>query len=56
MEVLINTLKEMVPFIKDWGALIIAGISLLVAVISLFKSSKACKGYSKMQRAMWRKS
>ena len=41
MEVLINTLKEMVPFIKDWGALIIAGISLLVAVISLFKSSKA---------------
>ena len=41
MEVLINTLKEMVSFIKDWGALIIAGISLLVAIISLFKSSKA---------------
>lgn len=41
MEVLISTLKEMVPFIKDWGALIIAGISLLVAIISLFKSSKA---------------
>ena len=34
-------LKEVVPFIKDWGALIIAGISLLVAIISLFKSSKA---------------
>ena len=41
MEVLISTLKEMVLFIKDWGALIIAGISLLVAIISLFKSSKA---------------
>ena len=41
MEVLISTLKEMVSFIKDWGALIIAGISLLVAIISLFKSSKA---------------
>ena len=41
MEVLISTLKEMVSFIKVWGALIIAGISLLVAIISLFKSSKA---------------
>lgn len=41
MKVLISTLKEMVLFIKDWGALIIAGISLLVAIISLFKSSKA---------------
>ena len=41
MEVLISTLKEMVSFIKDWGALIIAGISLLVAIISLSKSSKA---------------
>ena len=41
MKVLISTLKETVPFIKDWGALIIAGISLLVAIISLFKSSKA---------------
>ena len=41
MEVLISTLKEMVSFIKDWGALIIAGISLLIAIISLFKSSKA---------------
>ena len=29
------------PIIKDWGALIIAGISLLVAIISLLKSSKA---------------
>ena len=26
MEVLISTLKEMVSFIKDWGALIIAGM------------------------------
>lgn len=41
MEVLINILQEVVLFIKDWGALIIAGISLLIAVISLFKSSKA---------------
>lgn len=41
MEVLISTLKEMVLFIKDWGALIIAGISLLVAITSFFKSSKA---------------
>ena len=41
MEVLIGILKEVVPFIKDRGALIIAGISLLVAIISLFKSSKA---------------
>lgn len=41
MEVLIGILKEVMPFIKDWGALIIAGISLLVAIISLFKSSKA---------------
>ena len=41
MEVLIGILKEVVPFIKDWGALIIAGISLLIAIISLFKSSKA---------------
>ena len=31
----------MTPVIKDWGALIIAGISLLVAIISLLKSSKA---------------
>lgn len=41
MEVLINALKKTVPFLEDWGALIIAAISLLVAVISLFKSSKA---------------
>ena len=34
-------LSKYLPFIKDWGALIIAGISLLVAIISLFKSSKA---------------
>ena len=41
MGVLISMLREVVSFIKDWGALIIAGISLLVAIISLFKSSKA---------------
>ncbi|MBQ2661359.1 MAG: hypothetical protein IJF80_01745 [Clostridia bacterium] len=41
MEVLINALKKAVPFLEDWGALIIAAISLLVAVVSLFKSSKA---------------
>ena len=31
----------MEPSIQDWGALIVAGISLLVAIISLIKSSKA---------------
>ena len=41
MEVLISMLREVVSFIKDWGALIFAGISLLIAIISLIKSSKA---------------
>ncbi len=41
MEVLINALQKVVPFLEDWGALIIASISLLVAIISLAKSSKA---------------
>lgn len=41
MEVLTNILQEVVCFIKDWGALIIAAISLLIAIISLIKSSKA---------------
>lgn len=41
MEVLIKILQKTVPFLKDWGAIIIAAISLLVAVISLSKSSKA---------------
>ena len=41
MEVLICIFQKVVTFIEDWGALIIAGISLLVAVISLVKSSKA---------------
>lgn len=41
MEDLIKDFTEIVSFIKEWGALIIAGISLLVAIISLFKSSKA---------------
>lgn len=41
MEVLINILQEVVIFIKDWGALVIAAISLLIAIISLSKSSKS---------------
>lgn len=41
MEDLIKAMKEIVCFTKEWGALIIAGISLLVAIISLLKSSKA---------------
>ena len=41
MEAVIKVLIEIVGFAKEWGALIIAGISLLVAIISLFKSSKA---------------
>ena len=41
MEVLINALQEAAPFLEDWGALIISAVSLLVAVISLAKSSKA---------------
>ncbi len=41
MEVLIEILKVVVSFLEDWGALIIAGVSLLIAVISLVKSSKA---------------
>ena len=28
-------------FIKDWAAIVIAAISLLIAIISLVKSSKA---------------
>ncbi len=35
-----NILQEAVNFIKDWGSLIISAISLLIAIISLFKSSK----------------
>lgn len=38
---MISTLQKIVTFIEDWGTLIIAGISLLVAVISLYNSSKA---------------
>lgn len=41
MEDLINTLAKAVLFLENWGALLIAAISLLVAIISLFKSSKA---------------
>jgi hypothetical protein len=48
MEVLINILDAMVQFIKDWGALILAAISLVVAIISLSKSSKAQKLQNKV--------
>lgn len=41
MEVLTKIFHETMIFLDNWGALIIAGISLLVAIISLFKSSKA---------------
>lgn len=40
MEDLIKMLNEIVPFI-DGGALLVAGMSLMVAIISLIKSSKA---------------
>lgn len=41
MEILIEIMSKIVPIVKEWGALIIAGISLLVSIISLSKSSKA---------------
>ena len=41
MEDLIKLLQGIEPSIPDWGALFISGISLLVAIISLIKSSKA---------------
>ena len=41
MEAVIKVLIEIAGFTKEWGALIIAGISLLIAIISLFKSSNA---------------
>lgn len=41
MEVLMKILQEIVSFIEEWGALILSAISLLIAIISLFKSSKA---------------
>ena len=37
MEAVIKVLIEIAGFTKEWGALIIAGISLLIAIISLFK-------------------
>ncbi len=37
---MIKMLNEIVPFI-DGGALLVAGMSLMVAIISLIKSSKA---------------
>ena len=36
-----EVLNEILQFIKDWGAIIIAAISLVIAIISLLKSSKA---------------
>ena len=41
MEDLIKLLQGIEPSIPDWGALFVSGISLLVAIISLIKSSKA---------------
>lgn len=38
-----EVLKNCIDFAEDWGALFVASISLLVAVISLIKSSKAQK-------------
>ena len=38
---MIKLLQGIEPSIPDWGALFISGISLLVAIISLIKSSKA---------------
>lgn len=32
--------NELITFLKDWGGLTISGISLLVAILSLIKSSK----------------
>lgn len=41
MEILISVLQNMTDYIKDWGALFVATVSMVVAVISLVKSSKA---------------
>lgn len=38
---MIRLLQGIEPSIPDWGALFVSGISLLVAIISLIKSSKA---------------
>ena len=43
MEVLKEILSALVTFAKDWGEMTIAGVSLLIAVIALIKSSKAEK-------------
>lgn len=43
MEILKENLPMLVEFVENWGELTIAGISLLVAVIALIKSSKAEK-------------
>lgn len=43
MEVLKEIMSALVLFAKDWGEMTIAGVSLLIAVIALIKSSKAQK-------------
>ena len=43
MEVLKEITAAMVAFAKNWGEMTIAGVSLLIAVIALIKSSKAEK-------------
>lgn len=43
MEVLKEIMSALVLFAKDWGEMTIAGVSLLIAVIALIKSSKAEK-------------
>ncbi|MBE6900372.1 MAG: hypothetical protein E7479_06910 [Ruminococcaceae bacterium] len=41
MENLIKETPDILMFIKEWGALIVAVMSLWIAIVSLFKSSKA---------------
>lgn len=35
--------NEIIAYLKNWGALTISGVSVLIAIISLFKSSKVQK-------------
>ena len=41
-------IKKVPEFIKDWGALIVSSLSLLVAFISLIQSAKARKQQRKI--------
>ena len=43
MEVIKNILGAIISFLTNWGELTIAGISLLIAIIALAKSSKSEK-------------